>query len=544
VSTSPAPDADAPPGYVSEESKRKFTLVAGILGAAAFLLQFAVPFAAMLALQGYLVGFHGEEPRLNPAQTALWRGELWYVEEPVVEFSNQPRAVLRRVGMDPAEEPEQVVELDHQGFYPLAGDDRLWLVSKKGVSYWSDDRLTRVTGSSPLADFARPFLFEGSPAVLQQRPTGLALLRFGGAAWHEAGRLDILNPEPACGCGLRWAKAAPGNLGLHLVLEFGSTLYYGWWVPGSESDVTWTQAGEAAWGWYPVTLGERPALVVSTVEGNEPYLSIVELGPDGPGEPVRLATDAGGELAVHPLAGSNPQEMIVVMGQAGASRMLAIHTVGDRGVSRRQLSSARSNELDRFPTIMTLMMGIQYAAMLLTPLALAVILSVMMRRHRRNLFAAGDRTAGHASIASRAVAQLVDVVFVAGPLPFGMYFVLTAKHLDELAKSKGFAGFLAWNWPIFLALLWAFVAFIACVFAEGRWGVTPGKVVARIRVLGTDLEPCGFGRALVRNLLKFIDGFFNFLVGIMIVALSENWQRLGDMAARTVVVDSRTSTAG
>jgi uncharacterized RDD family membrane protein YckC len=57
-----------------------------------------------------------------------------------------------------------------------------------------------------------------------------------------------------------------------------------------------------------------------------------------------------------------------------------------------------------------------------------------------------------------------------------------------------------------------------------------------IRVLGTDLHPCGFGRALVRNLLKFIDGFFNFMVGILLSALSENWQRLGDMAARTVVV--------
>jgi uncharacterized RDD family membrane protein YckC len=80
------------------------------------------------------------------------------------------------------------------------------------------------------------------------------------------------------------------------------------------------------------------------------------------------------------------------------------------------------------------------------------------------------------------------------------------------------------------------------VFAivEGRTGLTPGKWVTRIRVLGTDLKPCGFGRALIRNLLKTVDGFFNFIVGIMVVALSENWQRVGDMAARTVVVDERT----
>ncbi|MCW8984798.1 MAG: RDD family protein, partial [Thermoanaerobaculales bacterium] len=91
--------------------------------------------------------------------------------------------------------------------------------------------------------------------------------------------------------------------------------------------------------------------------------------------------------------------------------------------------------------------------------------------------------------------------------------------------------------PILGALAWALVTALLFTFTEGRSGVTPGKWVARIRVLGVDLQPCGFGRALVRNLLKCVDGFFNFMVGIMVVALSENWQRVGDMAARTVVVN-------
>jgi uncharacterized RDD family membrane protein YckC len=45
--------------------------------------------------------------------------------------------------------------------------------------------------------------------------------------------------------------------------------------------------------------------------------------------------------------------------------------------------------------------------------------------------------------------------------------------------------------------------------------------------------------ALVRNLLMFVDGFFNFMVGILVGALNEHWQRVGDMAARTVVVDTK-----
>jgi uncharacterized RDD family membrane protein YckC len=36
-----------------------------------------------------------------------------------------------------------------------------------------------------------------------------------------------------------------------------------------------------------------------------------------------------------------------------------------------------------------------------------------------------------------------------------------------------------------------------------------------------------------------VDGFFNFMVGVLLVALTENWQRVGDLAARTVVIRVR-----
>jgi uncharacterized RDD family membrane protein YckC len=87
--------------------------------------------------------------------------------------------------------------------------------------------------------------------------------------------------------------------------------------------------------------------------------------------------------------------------------------------------------------------------------------------------------------------------------------------------------------------LWMLLCIIIFSVMEGRLGYSPGKLLLGIRVLGTDLQLCGFWRALVRNLLMFVDGFFNFMVGIMVVALTEHWQRIGDMAARTVVVDTK-----
>jgi uncharacterized RDD family membrane protein YckC len=86
------------------------------------------------------------------------------------------------------------------------------------------------------------------------------------------------------------------------------------------------------------------------------------------------------------------------------------------------------------------------------------------------------------------------------------------------------------------AFVFSVAVLLAYSYFEGRSGKTPGKWVLRIRVLGTDLQPCGFRRAFVRNLLTFVDGFFSFLVGALLVALTEKWQRLGDLAARTVVV--------
>jgi len=46
----------------------------------------------------------------------------------------------------------------------------------------------------------------------------------------------------------------------------------------------------------------------------------------------------------------------------------------------------------------------------------------------------------------------------------------------------------------------------------------------------------GFRAALVRSLLRVVDGLFGYLVGFVAVLASERNQRLGGMAARTLVV--------
>ena len=153
------------------------------------------------------------------------------------------------------------------------------------------------------------------------------------------------------------------------------------------------------------------------------------------------------------------------------------------------------------------------------------------------------RRARHASLTRRAVAQLIDALVLVAPIGAGVYVVQSLAWPLEMDRAEGFWETVAAALPVLVGGVLFLLGFVLLAYTEGKWGITPGKWVGGIRVLGVDLEPCGFSRALVRNILKVIDGFFNFTVGIMVVALSENWQRVGDMAARTVVVDARSRSS-
>jgi membrane protease YdiL (CAAX protease family)/uncharacterized RDD family membrane protein YckC len=74
-------------------------------------------------------------------------------------------------------------------------------------------------------------------------------------------------------------------------------------------------------------------------------------------------------------------------------------------------------------------------------------------------------------------------------------------------------------------------------FCEWRWGHTVGKNAAGIEVRSVDgAERLTYGQASIRNLLRLVDFWF---IGELLIASSERKQRLGDRAARTVVVRRR-----
>jgi uncharacterized RDD family membrane protein YckC len=67
-------------------------------------------------------------------------------------------------------------------------------------------------------------------------------------------------------------------------------------------------------------------------------------------------------------------------------------------------------------------------------------------------------------------------------------------------------------------------------------GMTLGKRIVGIRVVDEEGDVAGFGAAIVRNLLRLVDGLFFYLVGAIFALTSPRGQRLGDRAAHTLVV--------
>jgi uncharacterized RDD family membrane protein YckC len=90
----------------------------------------------------------------------------------------------------------------------------------------------------------------------------------------------------------------------------------------------------------------------------------------------------------------------------------------------------------------------------------------------------------------------------------------------------------------FYALVYFAVSIGYGLAFEWLWrGQTPGKKLLRLRVVDAEGLKLGFHQIVMRNLLRFVDALpFFYVLGGVACLLSRRFQRLGDIAASTVVV--------
>ncbi len=122
----------------------------------------------------------------------------------------------------------------------------------------------------------------------------------------------------------------------------------------------------------------------------------------------------------------------------------------------------------------------------------------------------------------RIYAWSIDI-FIRVFLYIGIGF--TARLLGNFGAGLGLIVIfiIEWFYPVFFEVLYN--------------GQTPGKKMFNLYVAQENGAPVSIGSSMVRNIIRFID-FFPLLYGFAFVSmmLSDKFQRLGDLAANTVVL--------
>jgi uncharacterized RDD family membrane protein YckC len=131
----------------------------------------------------------------------------------------------------------------------------------------------------------------------------------------------------------------------------------------------------------------------------------------------------------------------------------------------------------------------------------------------------------------RIVAVIIDTIIV---------FIASLVIFIPLVFLVGFFAFGSFGFLFFgpATLLTWLLWLLYFTYFESTSGQTIGKRVMNIRVVDdTTLQHLDFGRSLVRNILRIIDWLpFFYLIGFILIVTNQNKQRIGDMAARSLVI--------
>lgn len=115
--------------------------------------------------------------------------------------------------------------------------------------------------------------------------------------------------------------------------------------------------------------------------------------------------------------------------------------------------------------------------------------------------------------------------FLAGLIDFIILFVIGYVIQGLIFHASSLGG-----------IITGIIALVYYIVMEATQGATVGKMLLKLRVVKTDGSPISWKEAIIRTLLRIIDGLFVYIVAAIFMATSPLKQRLGDRVANTVVV--------
>jgi len=136
-----------------------------------------------------------------------------------------------------------------------------------------------------------------------------------------------------------------------------------------------------------------------------------------------------------------------------------------------------------------------------------------------------------ARLGDRFIAFLLDTAFL-----FGLFAIVDAWAFTRWGSVEGSEMRLTTASLLIAVTLNATMFFLYGWLLEAVWGATLGKAMVGIRVVGAR-QGRSFSACAVRNVLRIVDGLGFYLVGTVVAACSAARQRVGDMYARTAVIE-------
>lgn len=129
----------------------------------------------------------------------------------------------------------------------------------------------------------------------------------------------------------------------------------------------------------------------------------------------------------------------------------------------------------------------------------------------------------------------------AGPIPRVLAYSidLMIRTLILIAISFGLSFFGDFGVGFYLLIYFILDWFFCVLYEMLRNGQTPGKKALNIQVVHDDGTPLSWGASILRNILRAVDFLpMVYITGLISMVCNQQFKRLGDIAAGTMVVYS------
>ena len=488
--------------YISDEAKKKFSIITGILGVIFFMAQFIVPFIFMIPFMFYMFSTMENLTDYNLSHAVPYNSGILVK----TETANKKYNVVEIT-------PGKVTTLFHCNKYPwlVNYDDQVWCFTENIVRKYKNNKWSVSTNNMNWGKTVNVDAVDNGIIVETKFPDDTNLFYvFYNNMWSVSPAISQNNKTYDKVISFDNKKYTFRRNDLELYCREGLTNQ-------------WIKLGKAGFSkWHPIVFKDE--LMVVQFADNNSYIFKMSDGKwekkTCPGLP-KFSSES------YVFASSNNINIITSL-MPGS---LSWYTFDGEKAKRKKILKKGF-----FPFGMMKIMFIPHIVNICIPLLLAFVLTILIRKYRNPEYLNETNHAFFAPLIRRALAEMIDIIIVL--LPLICVFIFEGKNIMDIENMD----FKPTMFPFVLVGVFFFTCgfgiFMLFVysFLEGKYCATPGKWLLGIRVVGTDLKPCGFGRALLRNVLRFVDGFFNYLVGILIIAFTDRQQRIGDMAANTIVI--------